>query len=159
MIKFAIAFILFFVEIFAFSAYCAYDITESKKEIRSSKDFSIQMEEVSYEKGTNEAGEEGYYFTFIVANNAAYVQTEEIKCYTNRGVSVEMSPVSVYQSIGEDNGWYYQIVKNREVPPGTKVTLMYFITQETLDEIDGNKLIFDNTLGVNSMSVFIRELE
>lgn len=149
-----LAFILFMVEIFGFAIYCSNDIAETKSEFRA----SIKIDNISYEAGTNSEGEEGYYFTLTVANNAGYVQVVEIECYTDKNAFVEMEPVSVFDSIGEDSSWYYQIIENREMPPGTQVTLTYFIKQEVLETVEGKKLIFGDNYGEKTMTVLMNEL-
>ena len=69
-----------------------------------------------------------------------------------------MEPVGVFDSIGEDSSWYYQIIENREMPPGTQVTLTYFIKQEVLETVEGKKLIFGDNYGEKTMTVLMNEL-
>lgn len=154
-----IALLLFVVEIFTVFIYFANDIAEARREMRSSSNFSMQIDDISYEAGTNDEGVEGYYFTLWVSNNAGYVQTEEIACYTEKNTRVNMETVSIYQTIGEDNEWHYQIIENREVPPGTQVTLMYFITQETLESVKGDKLVFRDVFSEVPITVSMYELK
>lgn len=153
-----VALILSLVGTMAFSVFCYYEVSESEREIRSSSCASLQIDDISYEAGTNDKGEEGYYFTLTIANRAGYVQTEKVLCYTDADTCVAIEPVSIYSTIGKDSVWYSEIMEDREIPPGTQATLMFFITNDILETVEGDKLIFQDAYSEIPITVSMEEL-
>lgn len=138
--------ILLVAEIVAFSFYTKD--TSGQPETTSEP---ILVGEITFEKGVNAKGEEGYYFEVPVVNEGSEKQTAVIMCYADTGEVVAKELVSVYQDINVISKWRNKLIGKTVVPPGTQTTFRFFVKQNVIDGVTGEQLLFqDNTYKIPS---------
>ncbi len=149
-----ILFLLFCVE-FVF----LWDYTGSEIMSEKYREEPITVETVSAEKMVNGDGEVGYRFFVTVSNPGEKECKTKIGCKGETGGYLTYDYVSEYQDIKISDPWRNKMLGNNIVPPGTKLTLQFFVSQEELNELKGDQLIFRDVFSESYATISVAEIK
>ncbi len=119
----------------------------------------IEVYAVSADKMVNDEGEVGYCFYVTVANNGKLESTAKIGCKGKEGGYLTYDYVSEYQGIKVTDSWRNKMLGNNIVPPGTEVTLQFFVSQDELNDLNGDELIFRDVFSKSYASIPVTDLK
>lgn len=130
-------------------------------EIRSTKyrEEPVIVEAVSADKAVNSEGEVGYCFYVTVCNKGGEEIKTKIGCKGETGGYLTYDYVSEYQDIKINDPWRNKMLGNNIVPPGTELTLQFFVSQEELNDLQGDQLIFRDVFSESYATIPVAELK
>ena len=119
----------------------------------------IQVNAVSADKMVNDDGEVGYCFYVTVSNTGDTEATTKIGCKGETGGYLTYDYVSEYQDIKITDSWRNEMLGNNVVPPGTELTLQFYISGDTLSKATGDELIFRDVFSESYATIPIADLK
>lgn len=145
-----ILFLAFVIECVCLWFYCEQEI--DFVEIRSEQ---IQITNVEFEEALNGDGEEGYRFYLTLRNDGSERAIASGHFLRNdEGYSIRSEEPGVYQNVGDWGSVYSGVV----VPPGTEVTIDFFVEKLALEFENTEYLVFQAGLDGAKMSMPISEV-
>ncbi len=145
--------ILLVIECIAVFIYCRGDILESR-EIQEGVTFT----DISYEKATDDNGNEGYNFLLTLTNEGSSTEKVKIVCKDENGENVTNTQVSIYQNISATHRLRSKMLGECVVPPGTQTTLKFFVTKENLEKVHGEAITFKEYNTQESIDITLEQL-
>lgn len=147
-------FLVFCVEIYFLHEYT---MTESWSVIHTQE--PILVDAVSADKMVNDEGKVGYCFYVTVSNYGEKESNTKIGCKGESGGYLTYDYVSEYQDIKISDPWRSKLLGHNVVPPGTQLTLQFFISQDELNELKGDELIFRDVFSESYATIPIADLK
>ena len=111
------------------------------------------------EVGINDEGQEGQWICVTITNSGFEKEIVKIGCKGKSPNYLTYDYESAYMDIDKNDPWYTWILGNTHVPPGTEITLRFFITQDILNEVEGDQLIFRDVVSGKSAVISIEDWE
>lgn len=147
-------FLLFLAEIHFLDDYAASQVYFVKY-----AEEPILVEGVLAEKTVNSDGEVGFCFCVTVSNYGASESPTKIGCKGETGGYLHYDFASEYKNIKISDPWRDKVLGHNVVPPGTKMTLQLFISQEEINEFKGEQLIFMDGFSKSYVTISVDELK
>lgn len=146
--------ILLLVEI----CYLQWYTNDELYSIKSEKN-NATVEAVLTGKGVNDEGKVGYCFDIKIVNTGDE-EIEAIVGYKGQDDKyLKYDYVSEYQDMDITDSWRNELMKGKDIPPGTEITLKYFISEQQLNKMEGDYLIFRDGIGQNYTYILMEDLK